>query len=169
MKIDLKTSASGAGNHDYPAFNQLPAVKRAGMDWAKYIDVYGGGWHYDHVSGHKDDAPESPHGFHFGVMCVPEDFADEAVAAFPESVIRLTEVEMADFYDTRSHIHDPEESNSANILQAIYAKRQLGLAESPTDIKALDPDDPTPGIVKNKNKTWAGHKIERGIKFKENP
>ncbi len=167
VKIGIKKSGRNAGHHQYPDFGQLLAVRNSGMDWARYVDVHGESWHYDNVSGHRDDDVDSPFGNWDGMLIVPVEFADQAVQMFPDVVSRLTETECGDFYDNRCHVHEPEFHESKDVLQAMAAKRQLEIAETPEDVKALDPDDKTPGIVRNERRRWTDFKGKAGIEFKE--
>lgn len=161
VKIGLKSN----GHAKYPNFNVLQAVINAGIDWAQYIDIYGMGWYYDKVSGHQDDSPESPFGQQWGVMVVPKDFADEAISRFPQECTKLTENELEIFIDERALAHIPDEDINLEVLQGIREKQALGLELTAWQIKALDPNDDTPGIKKNKEKTWKGIKEKKGVKI----
>ena len=154
VKIGLKPN----GHAKYPNFNQLPAVISAGMDWSNYVDSLGLGWHYDQTSGHKEATPDSPYGMQWGVLIVPKPFADQAVAMFPAECAKLTEAELEDFYDNKAHINEPDEIFDEKVLNGIQAKRSLGLELTPQQLKAIDPDDDTPGIRKNKRRKWQDYK-----------
>ena len=78
------------GHALYPDFNTLASVQASGMDWSRYVDIEGIGWHYDKQRGHKVDDLESPFGQQFGVLIVPKVMANEAIAAFPTVVVKLT-------------------------------------------------------------------------------
>ena len=166
VKIGIKQTGGKAGQHQFPVFGQLPAVLASGMDWSRYVDVHGEGWHYDKVSGHRDDDPGSPFGNWDGMLLVPVEFAEQAVAAFPDIVTRLNEDEAKAFYDTRAHVHQPEFIEDTGKLQAMAAKRALGVEETEADKEALDPSHPSPGIVKNPRKTWTDFKKKCGMAFK---
>jgi hypothetical protein len=144
----------------------MPFVKRAGMDWSYLIDADGLGWHYDTVD-HKEDAVDSPFGQRIGVMIVPEGFAVEAVAMFPDVCEYMNEDELEDFYDNRAHVNDPEELIDSVVLDGIKAKKDLGRELSENQQRALDPDDPMPGIRRNKNKTWQDFKARTGVTIKD--
>lgn len=168
IKIGIKTSGAQAGHHQYPNFGDLACVIASGMDWARYVDVHGEGWHYDKVSGHRDDDADSPFGQQFGVLIVPEVFAAEAVARF-QAIVWMTQAECKTFYETRVTAHIPTLDEDANKLQAMAAKRQLGIEETEADRDALNPDHPSPGIVRNPRKTWADFKKKCGMTFKNPP
>lgn len=171
IKIDigLKESGSQAGHHKYPDFGQLAIVRGSGMDWSKYVDVNGEGWHYDKVSGHREDDAESPVGHQNGMLLVPEEFAAQAAARYPEVVVRMTEAEAKTFYEKRCHLHEPEQLEDGMVIQTIAAKRQLGIAETQADRDALDPAHPAPGIRTNRRKKWTDFKKRCGLKFTEPP
>ena len=162
VKIGLKAN----GHAKYPTFNDLPIVKASGMDWSKYVDVMGLGWHYDKTSGHKEETQDSPFGQQWGMLIIPEEFATQAVAVFPADVTRLTEVELEDFYDNKAHAHEPDELFDEQVLTGIKMKQDLGIALTTQQVKALDPNDDTPGIRKNKNKKWANKKSIVGVTIK---
>ncbi len=165
VKIGLK-SDNGKLVHDFPDFNRITPTVRDNMDWSHYVDKFGG-WHYDKVAGHADDDPtnESPAGTWIGMLLVPEGFATEAIALFPSQVKLWTELECQTFYEQRAHVRQSAIKEDVEILQAIVAKRDLGITESQEDRDALDPDHPALGRRRNKEKTWTGFKTQRGIIF----
>jgi hypothetical protein len=158
VKIGLKKN----GNADYPNFGTLLAVINSGMNWAKYVDIEGLGWHYD-CCGHKEEGADSPLGQQWGLLIIPEAFANQAVAAFPTVCTKLTEAELEDFYDNHAHVDDPDEDISSPILQNIKAKNDLGIALTAQQLKAIDPNDSTPGIRINRQKKWADYKQVVGV------
>jgi len=155
--IKVKIS-SNLGKCVYPAFNQLDVVKQSGMDWSQYVDVLGSGWLYDNKCGHAEVDTESPRGIWWGMLLIPEAFAVEAVAAFPNEVTRLTKTKCKAFYDTRHAVKLPTEEIDSTILQGIKLKQDLGLTLTAEQQKALDPNDDTPGIRKNRKKKWVDYK-----------
>ena len=163
VKIGLKPN----GHAKYPDFNQLPSVNDRGMDWSFYVDAYGSGWQYDKTSGHRDNTDDSPQGQQWGMLLVPETFADEAVVAFSEDVALLTELEIEDFYNNKAHIYDEEEDIDQSILEKIKLKQDLNIPLTTQQQKALDPEDDTPGIRKNKKKNWVDYKKLKKITVKE--
>jgi hypothetical protein len=160
----------------YPNFNLVSDSTRKGMDWSKYLDVHGGGMHYDKTSGHKEDSVESPFGQQICCMCVPQDFATEALSLFPDKVSAITPAEFETFHDVKAHAHEPDEKIDSEVLNGLNIQRSLKIAVSQDtaaiDIKiskALDPDDLTePGVSKNTRKNWATAKKEQGITLKDN-
>ena len=61
------------------------------------------------MSGHADNDLDSPAGIQYGVLVVPKVFADEAIAQFPTLCTKLTESELATFWNQRAHKHEPDE------------------------------------------------------------
>jgi hypothetical protein len=163
VKIGLKPN----GHAKYPNFNALAAVQATGMDWAKYVDIHGLSWHYDKTSGHQEDTPDSPWGQQWGVLIVPEEFASQAVAAFPDVCARLTEAGLEAFYDEKAHAHEQDERIDLPVLEGIRAKQAIGRPLTPQQEKALDPDDDTPGIRKNPKRKWQDFKRLVNVTIKE--
>ena len=167
--IKVKIGKKPNGHADYPVFNQLPSVKAANKDWSHYVDDVGGGWHYDKASGHdhEDLAAQSPRGMQWGCLLVDEQFADEAVAAFPGIVTEINEAAFADFHDNRAHAHEPSVRENREAIQYLVNRKALGEIVPQEEIDAaLDPDDPAPGRKRNPTKTWAGRKADMGITIK---
>ena len=102
------------------------------------------------------------------MLLIPKAFADEAVAAFPSEVSKLTEAECETFYDDRHGSRLEQEKVDESALKRFVVREQAGETLTPEQAsekaKALDPDDPTPGIVKNPRRTWADYKAWREIK-----
>lgn len=163
VRIGLKANRQ----HDFPPFNELDATLRDNMDWSYFVDKFGG-WHYDQVAGHSDDdsVNDSPRGTWLGLLLVPDDFAQAAVARWPARCFIKTEVEAEALYNERCHIRDPEIKEDVDVLQAIKAKRDLAIPEEQADRDALDPDHLTRGRRRNTRKTWAGFKSAEGITIK---
>lgn len=164
VAIKVRIGLHPNGHAKYPDFNQIASGIRDRMDWSMYVDKHGG-WHYDQLAGHADDDPaeSSPVGMQWGMLVVPEAFATQAVSKFPSEVTILNEAEATIFYENRGHARDAAILESVEVLQAIAAKRSLGILEDQGDIDALDPDHPAVGRRRNKLKTWAGFKTQRGI------
>ena len=158
--IKVKILQNQDGSASYPDFNQLNCVN---INWTKYVDTEGLGWHYDKTSGLRDNAAHSPIGQQFGVLIIPKEFADEAVVMFPNICSKITETELEDFYNNKAHINDPEEKFDQVILDGIKAKQDLGIDLTESQLKAIDPNDPTPGIVKNNNKYWSDFKVKMDV------
>ena len=163
VPIKVKIGLKNNGQAKYPNFNTLQAVIASGMDWSKYVDIYGLGWHYDKTSGHKEDTLDSPFGQQWGVLIIPKDFADEAVSKFPLDCIKIDETALEDFIDNKAHVHMPDEDIDLNIVQGIREKQALGLTLTQWQIDALNPNTDTPGIRKNKKKKWVDYKALTGV------
>lgn len=141
----------------YPDFDQVSDVIRKGMRWQKYLDTYGSGWIYDGLSDVGDtDTYSSDPSVRFGLVLVPVDFADAALALYPEDCEELTEVQVEEFVDQRAFYNrDIEERDQAALLEA----QLLQARGRPEDIvkvnKILDPNDSTPGVRISKLARWA--------------
>lgn len=153
------------GRHKYPSFNELPGSIRDNMDWSHFVDKFGG-WHYDKQCGHADHDPinGTPVGQWCGMLLVPVDFADAAVAMFPGECSILSETDAEAFYNDRAHAHEQDIRDDTETLQAIASKQTLGISD-PGDANALDPDHPARGRRRNKVKMWQGYKQQRGIEL----
>jgi hypothetical protein len=182
--IRVKIGHKPDGMAAYPNFGALAVVAANGMDWSRYVDKEGLGWHYDKTSGHDDDDADSPAGQQWGLLIVPEQFAIEAVAQFPGECTRMTEAECQQFYDDRARVQQADDDRDEAMLTALRAEFNLIkdlLAEFPANTKlqdrstalktllqkALDPDDPHPGVRKNVRRRWATFKARAGITFVE--
>lgn len=165
VKIGLKLN----GHAEYPNFNAISVL--GGADWSKYVDKEGLGWHYDKKSTHQDDTIDSPQGTQYGVLVVPKEFAKEALERFPSEVTRLSEIELQDFYDNKAHAHEADEKIDEEALKPFEMKEKMRVILTPEEetkkAKALDPNDDTPGITKNKRKKWADLKVKSGVEIDE--
>ncbi len=186
VKIGLRPN----GHADHPDFNTLAVVIASGLDWSKYVDSQGLGWHYDKTSGHKDDDAGSPIGEQGGMLVVPETFADEALVAFPALCTRLTEAQCTSFYDTKAHAHEEAEKRDDSVISGLRQELEL-VKETLSDPNlpdpsaartrlenrlavlrlrlrtALDPDDPAPGVRKNMRRRWVDMKARAGVTYVE--
>ena len=174
LKVDVGLDPV-TGYHQYPNFNLISSATRKGMDWSKYLDVHGGGMHYDKTCGHKDEAVDSPYGHQCCCMCVPQEFATEALNLFPDKITAMTPAEFETFHDVKAHAHEPDEKVDSNTLNGLNSQRALKIAvaqdTTALDVKiakALDPNDIEPGITKNVRKKWSDIKVVQGITLKEN-
>lgn len=168
VPIKVKIGKKPNGHAEYPQFNLIPNEIRKHKDWSVYVDAHGAGWHYDKCCGHDTDTPESPHGQQFGVLMVPKDFAEDAIARFPE-VTKLTEAETEAFYDTHAHAHEPDELVDEKALKPFEMKERMGVTltneERQKRNRAMDPDNPEPGIKRNMRKKFRDFKTESGIRI----
>lgn len=165
VAIKVKIGLKDNGHAKYPQFNSLDASVRDNMDWCHFVDKFGG-WHYDQTSGHREDTADSPLGQQWGMLLVPASFADAAITAFPSEVSKMTEAEAESFYNAKAHINDPDELFDQDVLSGIKMKQELSLPLTANQQKALDPNDDTPGIRKNKDKTWSAFKDRKKITLK---
>lgn len=149
------------GHAKYPDFNQVDLDIRKGMDWSHYIDSFGIGMQYDKACGHKEEG-DTPFGQQCCVIAVSEDFADAALALFPDDLTELTSAEFEDFYNNKAHAHEPTEHVDKDVLGAIEQKEKLGL-EVPEKADAINVDSEARGIRKNHNKTWTDKGIKTGM------
>jgi len=163
IKVRIGTKVEdGKRVHAFPDFNRLKIVQDSGMDWSYYVDQFGG-WHYDKCCAHAVERPGSPVGEQSGMLLVPIEFATQASAMFGLVVTNMVEATAEEFYENHAHAHESDERVDERIVNGIAAKQNAKVHLTASDEAALDPNDPTPGITKNKNKTWAGYKDDRGI------
>lgn len=161
IKITIGIKQDGAAQ--YPDFNTLASVQASGMDWSRYVDVEGLGWHYDSCCGHKTDTVDSPFGQQFGILITPKAFADEAIVAFPLVVFKQTKLETQVFYDTHVTQDQPEQEIDGDILTAIKIHRDLGLVDEAWMTRAIDPTTDDRGIRKNTRKFWRDYSALVGV------
>lgn len=174
VPIKVRIGLDDSGKHRYPNFNNLPADIRHNMDWAYFIDKHGLSWHYNAVCGHADfeegDDYGCAHGEWAGCLCVPESFADAAVAAFPDDVKYITEAEFQDFYDNKAHIREPEFNVDEEVMKSFEIKHNALGMQATADLaylRAIDPEDPAPGIRKNHNRYYKDFKAKRNFIIKD--
>ncbi len=174
LKVIIKSDPL-TGHALYPNFNLVTSATRNGLDWSKYIDIQGGGWHYDKTCGHKEESAESPHGEQIGCLCVPVAFATEALALFPNEVSKITTLEFEAFHDNKAHAHEDAEKVDTDTLNGLNARRQLMVVRN-QDVTtldaqidaALDPLNQTEmGVRKNDTKMWKDAVKVNGINLKE--
>ena len=156
IKVTIGLRANG--DHDHPDFSVLPSVVASGLDWSRYVDVHGSGWLYDGCCGHKTDTLESPFGSWFGVLLVPKAFADEAVAEFGSTIVKIRETELEPFYNDHVAKDMPEQEIDSDILNAIKVHRDLGRVDEAWMTDALDSTTDSRGIRVNQKKTFASYK-----------
>ena len=182
VKIGLRSDGRGAL---YPDFDSLPVMQANDyIKWTYYVDKEGTGWLYDRKYGHRDEGPDSPTGMQWGILVIPPEFAEQAVAAFPDTCSIVSEPELSAFVQDRVADAAPENLTDPEALLGL--KEQLDLIEalenrgrtlSPNlrgvkttlldEIeKALDPASRRPGLVRNPNKTWSRMKARRNMQIK---
>lgn len=162
VKIGLRPN----GHADHPDWSKLPMVGTQNPEqfWAM------GGWKYDKTSGHREDTPDSPVGFQYGMILVTPQFATEAIAEFPALIQVLTEAECQSFWDDKAHAHLEDSLINIEALNALNVEHQLLVATNQStgvlDVRirrALDEDNPSPGKRKNYTKKWVDAKERSGI------
>lgn len=165
IRVTLRQRANG--HLDWPDFNRLPAEVRRGLEWSRFIDRYGIGWHYDHVENIGRGAEHDT-----ACTLVPAEFAEAAAAMFPDQVTIIDEAQFETFYNERAHVHEETEILDRDVLQAILARVQLEekqIAPPPSaEIlalrqQALDPDSPRRGIRRNRRRYWVDAKSLLGV------
>ena len=168
VPIKVKIGLRANGHADHPQWDLLPSYTEEEAAAAMV-----GGWKYDKTSGHAESSADSPMGMQWGVLLVTDAFAVEAVATFPALVTILTEAELETFWDEKAHAHMPDNNRQDTELRALREemdlKKEMGIAYGDTTVelaKALDPDDPAPGVVKNKMKKWQDAKTVLDITIK---
>lgn len=175
VRIGLKEN----GHHDYPQWGDLPMAEGKGT----YIEREQFAsldqkikWKYDKVSGHQEDEPDSPRGTQWGMMIVSEQFADEALAMWPDRVFEMTEAEAEEFWTERAHKHVPDNKHDTDVLRGLALERELTLIldrSANTDVidaaitKALDPNHPNSGVRRTKGKIWAEAKASYKLNIRK--
>lgn len=182
LKVRIGLHAHGSAK--YPEFGSLPIIKESGADWSNWIDSHGSGWLYSKC-GHKDHEDDSPCGEQWGLLLVPAEFAEQAVAADPDCCSIITDAEASEFYECKCCRDMPEVRHDADTLNAISAEINLltllretttgeaqvkhaALLEAAVERAklAVDPDHAAPGIKKNLDKCWDTFKAKRGFAVK---
>lgn len=131
VPILVKLGRNVAGKFDWPDFDAVDPAIRGGMHWTHFVDAFGLGWKYP-----RELTPEEAEA---NIRCVagtlvPPDFAAAAVAAFPERIEILDEVEWADFFEQRVQPPGRDELLDVQELQSLAALAQLdqfGLLDAP--------------------------------------
>ena len=165
VPIQVKLFRRANGEADWPDFNQIDSALRDSQPWSKFIDSKGTGWIYDKISNLGTGAV---HGT--ATTLIPEDFANAAVARFPNLVSIVDEATFELFYEQRALIRMPTEFLDTEVLQGIVARKQLeDLGEAPPPsqeivdarVKCLDPSEQNyRGIRKNLKKKWKDAKSD---------
>lgn len=170
VPIKIKIGLRPNGHADHPDWYKLPLA--ASENPASHMFF---GWKYDKTSGHKEESVDSPYGMQWGMVMVSRQFADEALATFPDLVTELNEQQAEDFWDNKAHAHLPDNYVDNDLLQSLknelFLKKELG--DDVTELKdkirkALDPNDKEAGIKKNNIKKFQDAKVSIGFKIKKN-
>lgn len=160
IPLKVKIGLRANGDADHPNWTLLPMI--SSFEQVKQFVPFG--WMYDKVSGHQEAEPGSPIGVQYGMLLATRAFADEALATFPTLVVELTEPQAQDFFDNRVRKHMADNKRDADILTSLKDELQLRkvLGKSTVQLeaqieRAIDPDDPEPGVRKNE-KRWPVYK-----------
>lgn len=163
IKVCRKQAKHGMTNC-HPNLNKIDPALRNNLDWSQYFDSLGTGLVYDKKSGfNEQDEVNSDPTCQYAAVCVPPEFAEAAEDLYPDRIEIITEEEFEDFYDNRAMSHLPDEEYDTDVLQALVAKKQLGIELSEDDLCCLNPDHEKNGIRKNWNKKWSDRKQRQGI------
>lgn len=174
VPIKVKIGLRPNGHADHPNWTLLPMI---GSD-NEVRQHCPSSWIYDKSCGHKEERIEgnqwdSPYGMQWGCFLCTRQFVDQALTALPDLVAELTAVEFEDFFDNYSRVHMPENNYDTETLTALQVeldmKQKLNANTTALEAKitkALDPDDPEPGIKKNFNKKWSDYKANKGFNIK---
>ena len=177
VPMKVKLTRNDFGRVLYPDWAQLPVVAGAlAESWAdRELDKHSlGSWHMDRTSDFDRDTPDSPYGTCWVMRLVSARFADEAVAAFPGIVARMTQAECATFWETKVHASEPDQWMDELLSSLLAHYDLLTRINAPVPdlnavkaviAKALDPLDPHPGIRKNWQRRWNDAQMLSGIVF----
>lgn len=173
VPIKIRIGLNDKGQCKYPDFNQIDASIRQNMDWSKYIDLHGTGWCYNKMCGHTDEEDGDDYGCcrgeWCGVVAVPEDFALAAISLFPNDVKNINETEFETFWNEKGRIHLSDDTIDEAVLKSFEVKHKALGVDPLTDdayLKAINRDDPTPGITKNHDRYWSDYKNKKRITLK---
>ena len=156
------------GKTVFPSFRSLPNAILDGRDPSNYVDEEGTGWCINRQENlGKGDA------FGEAVTLVPPEFA-AAAASIVDSCEILSEADCADFLDNKHFKGMATTRRDGDALTALAAERDLRMvrARPAAEItaldaeidRALDPDDPTPGVTRiSEVRSWADMKAKRKI------
>jgi len=171
--IKVKIGLRADKHVDHPDWRTLPMISSKESAEAKRDEVVRNaplGWMYDKACGHGEErtgagAWNSPKEMQWGCLLVTEKFANEAIAAFPALVTKITEVEFQPFYD--NFANPPGVEHNAEELQALKAEHGLRVILR-QDTTALENE--IAGVLREIDrltaKKWAGFKSERDIVIK---
>lgn len=199
VAIKVKIGLRPNGHADHPDWSLLPlatltdvelrrwrddtsnprlTLKEAGILKAAQLGIVRS-WIYDKTSGHQESTPDSPRGQQFGVLLVTERFAMEAATVFPDLITQLDETQLQDFWENKAYAHMPDNRVDGGELQALESEHNLSIKLNISQLeinaieariaKALDPNDPMPGVRKNKLRRWVNAKVDLGVTIKELP
>jgi len=164
VPLKIKIELHPGGGAKYPDMNRCLSAIGTNGDWSHFVDQWGG-WIYDKRYGHRDAGDDSPRGVQWGVVIVPEEFAQHAETLFPHQCETITESDLGRFYESRVSYNEPDTIDDLEALQLIKVKRDLGAATDADVQAAIDPDNDARGISRNKRKRWQDFKALRGVEI----
>lgn len=172
VRIGLKPN----GHALYPDWNKLPLARLERPEDHQIVK-----WIYDKQSGHNDESAGSPRGTQLGVMLVTPQYAAEAVETFPGVVQIIDEPTLEAFWNTRAFAHLSDVSHQSGVLEDLKAEYELrkifqieGVGESGDQdvsgvlqqmLRALNKDDPEPGIRRNAKRRWVKFKAKMDLEI----
>jgi len=166
VPIKIKVTKDSNGHFIYPKFKRDLQFFKDNPDYHSEPILY------DKKYDCKVEGVDSPIGMRWCIKLVPKEFAEEALDVFPDKVFEMTEEEAEDFYNNRAMAHLTENKYDINTLQGLQLELDLKekLGQDTTEIKeriakAIDPDDESPGIRKNKRKKWKDFKEKADIEI----
>ena len=172
VAIKVKIGLRPNGHADHPLWAILPMVQ-GGITPESQIIV---DWKYDKCCGHKEDnGGDSPAGMQWGMVIVTEQFANEALVAYPSTITKMTEAEAKAFWNNKACAHIPKDKVYSKALSDFNAelalKKAVGQNTASLEariIKALDRnDDSEQGVHKNKGKDFDDAKTHHGFTIKK--
>jgi hypothetical protein len=169
VKIGLKPNGRGGMWHDYPDWDKLPLTATETHQSHQIVK-----WRYD-CCGHTEDTVDSPVGQQWGMMIVTEQFANEALAMYPDKVSIMTEVQAKAFWNNKANKKMPKDKVNSKSLTDFNTELTLrkSLGQNTTALearitKALDRNDDTEeGVHKNKQKDFDDAKTHLGFTIKK--
>jgi len=168
IPIKVKIGLRHNGHADHPDWTKLPMID-SDSEVRQYCPS---GWIYDKSCGHQEERADSPRGMQWGCLLCTEEFANQAIVAYPDLITKLTEAEFADFYDNKARAHLSDRNYDIDVLQGLKLeldlKKELGQDTTSLKVKiakAIDENDSELGIAKNKDRYWADYKVEKGFEI----
>ncbi len=167
VPILVKVFTKLDGSYDYPNFRGTLQIFKDKPGYAS------GSIHFDKTSeATEDGGAESPVGTRLCMKLVDSEFAQQALAAFPQRVTTMTETEAESFWNNKAFAHIPSEKIDKDLIQTyknlmVLYKELNNTAEiaklKAKLTKALNPDDEEPGVIKDKRKVFSDMKAREGI------
>lgn len=170
VPIKVKIGLRANGHADHPDWTKLPMINND----SEVRQFVPSGWIYDKSCGHQEEGINSPREMQWGCLLCTEQFANEAIVAYPALITKLTEIEFEDFFNNKAMAHLSEENYDNDVLQGLKTELDLKteLHQNVVDlkakiIKALDPNNKEQGIRKNNERYWVDYKVKKGFEIKQ--